>query len=138
MALSAAAVVVTPLLQPLVVQRYATHPAGFILPIAGVAALAYVGIAQRRGRALHAFIASGSYILLMIVSAAYGIYPNLLIATTDPAYSLTVQNAAAAPFGLRAGLVWFSFGAILFLSYTFYVYRSFWGKVEPTATSEGY
>ena len=138
-ALTAAAVVITPLLQPLVVQRYITHPVGFILPIAGVAALVYVGIAQRRGRGLDAFYASSAFILLMILSAAYGIFPNMLIATTDPANSLTIENAAAAPFGLRAGLVWFSVGAAFFLSYTFYVYRSFRGKVEPAAMgSEGY
>ena len=110
-ALTVAAVVITPLIQPLVVQRYITHPAGFILPIAGVAALGYVGIAQRRGKALHAFIASGGYILLMIVSAAYGIYPNLLIATTDPAHSLTIENAAAPRLARRLDLVYL--GAIL-------------------------
>jgi len=137
-ALTVAAVVITPLIQPLVVQRYATHPIGFILPFVGLAALAYVGIAQRRGKALHAFIASGGYILFMIVSAAYGIYPYLLIATSDPANSLTIENAAAAPFGLRVGLIWFTFGAILFLGYTVYVYRAFWGKVEPAAVGEGY
>lgn len=137
--LTVAAVVITPLIQPLVVQRYLTHPVGFILPIAGVAALVYVGIAQRRGRALHAFFASSAFILLMILSAAYGIFPNMLIATTDPAHSLTIENAAAAPFGLRIGLTWFAVGAVLFLSYTFYVYRSFRGKVEPAAVgSEGY
>ncbi len=135
--LTAATVIITPLIQPLVVQRYATHPIGFILPIAGVAALAYVGLAHRRNQPLAAFYASSAFILLMILSAAYGIYPNLLIATTDPAYTLTVDNAAAADFGLRAGLAWFSVGAVLFLSYTFYVYRSFRGKVE-TGAGEGY
>ncbi len=36
-------------------------------------------------------------IALLILSAAAGLYPNLLISTIDPAYNLTIFNAASAP-----------------------------------------
>ena len=135
--LTVLAVIITPLVQPLVVQRYWTHPIGFVLPIAGIAALVIVFMMQRRGRELAAFTASGSYILLMLLSAAYGIYPSLLIATTDPANTLNIANSAAAPYGLSVGIVWFSVAAVLFLGYTIYMYRTFWGKVEAPL-EEGY
>ncbi len=135
--LTIVAVIVTPLVQPLTVQRYQTHPIGFIIPLAGIAALVVVFIMQRKDQALAAFSASSAYILLMLLSAAYGIYPSMLIATTDPANTLTAHNSAAAPYGLSVGLVWFSVAAVLFLSYTFYMYRTFWGRVEEPL-EEGY
>ena len=58
-----------------------------------------------------------------------GVFPNLLIATTDPAYSLTIYNAAASPYGLRIGLVWFVIGISLVIAYTVIAHRAFWGKV---------
>lgn len=136
-ALTLFAVIATPLIQPLVVQRYWTHPIGFVLPIAGIVALVAVHVIQRQGRALHAFYASAAYILLMLSSAAYGIFPSILIATTDAANTLTVDNASAPPFGLRVGIVWFSVAAVLFLGYTAYMYRTFRGTVEGPL-EEGY
>ena len=73
----------------------------------------------------------------MLSSAAYGIFPSILVATTDAANTLTVDNAAAAPFGLSVGIVWFSVAAVLFLGYTAYMYRTFRGRVEGPL-EEGY
>ena len=41
-------------------------------------------------------------IVLLLVSGAVGIYPNLLISTTDPAYNLTIFNSASADNTLRS------------------------------------
>ena len=61
---------------------------------------------------------------------AWGVYPNLLIATTDPANSLTAFNAATIPYGLRLGLIWFPVGISLVIAYQVYVYHAFRGKVQ--------
>ena len=85
---------------------------------------------RRQNRDVAAFFASSLFILGMLASVAWGLFPNLLVATTNPAYSLTAYNTSASPYGLRVGLIWFSIGISLVLTYTIYVYRSFWGRVD--------
>jgi cytochrome d ubiquinol oxidase subunit II len=69
----------------------------------------------------------------MLTSAAFGLYPDLLPSNDDPALSLTVLNAAAAPYGLRIGLAWFIPGMLLTAGYFVYTYRNFAGKVKVQA-----
>ena len=66
----------------------------------------------------------------MLTSAAFGIYPYVLPASTDPRFGLTIHNAAAASYGLKVGLAWFIPGMLLVAGYFVYVYRSFAGKVR--------
>ena len=70
------------------------------------------------------------FILGMLTSAAFGIYPYVLPSNADPALSLTILNAAAPPYGLRIGLMWFIPGMLLACAYFVYAYRSFSGKVK--------
>ena len=78
---------------------------------------------------LDAFLCSCLFLLGMLTSVAFGLYPLVLPSTGDPALSLTVANAAAAPYGLRIGLYWFIPGLLLTASYFVYTYRNFAGKV---------
>jgi len=73
------------------------------------------------------------FILLMLLSVGFGMYPHLLVSTTDPALSLTVFNAATDSYGLAAGLAWFGVGFALFLAYQIYVHYLFWGKALADA-----
>lgn len=127
-----------PVVQPALRHNYEGYPLGYIFPL--VALLAWVGMIlfQRARREGAAFAASSLFIAALLGSAAWGLYPNLLLATTDPAYSLTIQNAAASPYGLRVGLWWWSIGISLVVAYTVYVYRSFGGKVSSGMEEEGY
>jgi cytochrome d ubiquinol oxidase subunit II len=68
-------------------------------------------------------------ILLLIVAAAYGMYPNLLISTIDPAYNLTIVNAASEEPTLIVALVIALIGMPFVLLYTSGVYYIFRGKV---------
>jgi cytochrome d ubiquinol oxidase subunit II len=106
------------------------HPAGAIFPIIVLAALAGMFYFRVRGKDKAAFVSSCAYLAGMLGGVAYGMYPYLLPASTDPAYSLTVQRAAASHYGLSVGLVWWSIGIALALGYFVYVYRSFRGKVS--------
>jgi cytochrome bd ubiquinol oxidase subunit II len=49
------------------------------------------------------------------VGAAFGLYPVVLPASTDPALNLTIYNTAAGAHGLSVGLVWWSLGMVLAL-----------------------
>ena len=116
--------------QPQVGENFRTWPAGYVLPFLAVAGLAGVQFELRRKNELHAFLASCLYVLGMLTSVVFGVYPMVLPAR-DPIYSLTVHGAKAGAYGLKVGLVWWISGMILATIYFVYVYRSFAGKVIP-------
>jgi len=118
-----------PFVQPSFRLNYAAHPIGYVFPLLGVTALAAAIQFRRRDGDFAAFGASSVFILAMLASTAWGSYPNILIATTDPANSLTVSNATAGAYGMQVALWWFLLGFGLVVVYQVYVHRVFWGKV---------
>jgi cytochrome bd ubiquinol oxidase subunit II len=120
-------------IQPQVIANFKTWPAGFILPAIAVAGLAGVQFELRRGNERNAFLASCTYLLGMLTSVVFGVYP-LVLPARNPAYALTVTNAKAGEYGLKIGLIWWIVGMILATIYFVYVYRTFAGKI--TAESE--
>jgi len=115
--------------QPGFLRNYMAHPAGYLFSIGGAMALVATLVFRRRQRDVAAFMASSLFIAAMLGSIAWGSYPNILIATNDPAHSLTVFNAATDEYGLRVGLLWFLIGFVLIIAYQVYAHRCFWGKV---------
>jgi len=132
-ALAASVVVVTVCsfrIQPHLSESFAAHPWGYVFPLAALAGL--IGMRMRAGRreGLEAFLCSCLFLIGMLTSVAFGLYPYVLPSNGDPAFSMTVTSAAAAPYGLRVGLMWFIPGMLLTTSYFVYTYRSFAGKVR--------
>ena len=123
---------------PILGGNFLVYPIGYAIPIAALGALGSMLYFRHKGHDVRAFMASCLFILLSLGSMAWAYFPNLLIATTDSNYNLTIYNSAASPYGLKVGLVWFSIGFPLVLAYTIYVYRSFWGKVHLSSTQEGH
>ena len=78
------------------------------------------------------------FIAGMLASTAFGLFPKMLPASTDPARSLTAYNSAAGAYGLEVGLVWWIVGMALAAGYFIYMYRSFRGKVLPGHNEGGY
>lgn len=125
--------------QPILADNYAAHPVGYLIPLVAAGAMASLLYFRHTGRDVHAFFASSVFLLGIAGTTAWGYYPNLLISTTDSSSNLTIYNAAASPYGLKVGLIWFILGFSLVITYTLYVYRSFWGKVTVSSLeSEGY
>jgi len=122
--------VVTFRVQAQVVKNLSEHPAGFVFPLLALTGLAAMGWFIRHEDDLKSFLASCLYIVGMLTSVVFGLYPLVLPASTDPAYSLTIYNAKAADYGLRVGLVWWIIGMGLAGVYFVYVYRNFAGKVN--------
>ena len=116
--------------QPQILLNLSAHPAGFVFPLLALAGLAATGWFIRRQDDLKGFLASSLYLVGMLTSVVFGLYPLVLPASTGPAYSLTVYNAKAADYGLRVGLVWWFIGMALATTYFVYVYRNFAGKVK--------
>jgi len=121
-------------IQPHLRQSFSVRPWGYVFPLAALFGLVGIRVLDGRRNGLDAFLGSCLFILGMLTSAAFGLYPNVLPSNGDPALSLTVANTAAAPYGLRAGLAWFVPGMLLTASYFIYTYRSFAGKVRSVNT----
>jgi cytochrome bd ubiquinol oxidase subunit II len=128
---------VTFAVQPQVVANFKTWPLGYILPLLAVAGLAGVPFELRRKNQLNAFFASCVYLLGMLTSVVFGVYPMVLPAR-DPMFALTVQNAKAADYGLKIGLIWWVIGMALAAVYFVHVYRSFAGKVPVQTEGQGH
>jgi cytochrome d ubiquinol oxidase subunit II len=132
--------VATLYIRPGVLANFGQWPVGYIIPVAVVGSLIYLLLALRSKNDKGAFLASCGYIVGMLVGAAFALYPNVLPASTDPAYSLTIHNTATGTHGMQVGLVWWSLGMILAAGYFIFVYRMFRGKVriEEGAGGHGY
>jgi cytochrome bd ubiquinol oxidase subunit II len=125
---AAAAALITILsfrVQPHLAESFRSRPWGYIFPALAIAGLVWTKL--RSG--LQAFLGSCLFILGILSSVAFGLYPYVLPSNTNPALSLTIDNTAAARHGLGIGLAWFIPGIVLAAAYFTYTYRSFAGKV---------
>jgi cytochrome bd ubiquinol oxidase subunit II len=129
--------VATCYVQPMVLDNYERHAVGYLIPVIVLGSLAGMIYGIRKGLDKVAFVSSGLYIVGMLVGAAFGLYPVVLPASTDPVHrSLTIYNTAAGRHGLTVGLTWWIPGMILAVGYFVFVFRMFRGKVR--LEGEGY
>lgn len=129
-ALTLVSLAATWFVRPSIKENYLAYPIGFLIPIVVFGSLVMILVATRQGKELRAFLASCVYITGMLVGAVFALYPVVLPASTDPAYSLTIGNSAAGHHGLSVGLVWWTLGMILTVGYFVFVYRMYRGKVQ--------
>jgi cytochrome d ubiquinol oxidase subunit II len=130
LALTLLSLAATWFVRPSIKENYLAYPIGFLIPIVVFSSLVVMLTATRKGKELHAFLASCVYITGMLVGAVFALYPVVLPASSDPALNLTIYNAAAGRHGLTVGLVWWTFGMTLALCYFVFIYRMFRGKVR--------
>ena len=120
---------------PWMLDSFNERPYGYVLPLVAIAGLVGMVLFNLRNDDRAAFLSSGAYIIGMLTSTVFGVYPNVLPAV-DPANSLTIYNASASEYGLAVGLVWWSIGMVLAVVYFVVIYRLFRGKVS--LEDEGY
>jgi len=130
--------VATMYVRPSVVKNFLQWPIGYLIPLVVVASLLYLFVAVRKANDKGAFLASCGYIVGMLVGAAFALYPVVLPASTDPAYSLTIFNTATGEHGMRVGFVWWGIGMVLAAGYFIFIYRMFRGKVRIEAGGDGH
>jgi cytochrome d ubiquinol oxidase subunit II len=117
-------------IQPKLAESFATMPFGYIFPALALAGMAGVAVFLKKGDDLKAFLASAIYIIGMLTSVVFGVFPMVLPTVGDPSTALTIHNASAPEYGLKVGLAWFTPGIILAITYTVYLYSKFAGKVD--------
>ena len=100
-----------------------------MFPLLALAGVAGMRIWSARRRDLGAFLSSCLYLIGMLTSVAFGVFPYVLPSNSSPGAGLTVTNAAAGEYGLYIGLAWWIPGMVLAVLYSVFVYRHFSGKV---------
>jgi cytochrome d ubiquinol oxidase subunit II len=128
--LTIVSLVATYVIRPQVMDNYHKHPIGLLIRLAVLVGLAGIIWEVWRRKEKLAFLASSLYIAAMLVGTAFALYPVVLPASTNPAYSLTIYNSAAGHHGLTVGLVWWCIGMVLALGYFVFIFRMFRGKVR--------
>jgi len=128
-------------LEPWLLDNFHRHTWGFAFPMLAIGGLAWTMWFARKKRDAALFAASCAYIVGMLTSLTFSLYPNVLPSSLSPVHlGLTVANARAADYGLKIGLVWWLVGMALVGVYTYFAYRSFAGKISAadSETDEGY
>ena len=97
-----------------------------VLSALAVAALLGALSANRREDEGWAFTLTGATIVLAVAALFVALYPNVLPSSTDPAFSLTVQNASSTPRTLAA-MSWVAVlttpFVLLYQGWTYWVFR---------------
>jgi cytochrome bd ubiquinol oxidase subunit II len=125
-------------IRPEILNNFIDHPWGYVFPLVGFLGLVGMMYHARHKEDAKAFLSSSAFIGGMLASTAFGLYPNVLPASTVPRYNLTIYNTAANEYGLSVGMVWWIIGIILATGYFVYIYRAFRGKVTLSTGDSGY
>jgi cytochrome d ubiquinol oxidase subunit II len=98
-----------------------------LVGLAAAAAVALIGswVANRIGREKIAFGLMAATIALAVASILAALYPNVMPSTTDPAFSLTIENASSSDYTLQV-MTWVAVIMMpLVLAYQFFTYWVF-------------
>ncbi len=128
--LTVVSLIATIAVRPESLHNYNMYPVSYIVPLGVIVTLFLIWHWNRKQQAVKAFVASSFYLFFMLAGACWGVYPTLLPATTGDANDITLARAISGPHTLAVGLVWWTFGMILAVSYMVFVYSRFKGKAD--------
>tara|TARA_R110002049_G_scaffold2750_2_gene21696 strand:- start:567523 stop:568572 length:1050 start_codon:yes stop_codon:yes gene_type:complete len=111
------------------------HPWLWIVPALNALAVLNIPRAMHLGRPGYAFFTSSAIILALATLFSVAIFPNLMLSTVDPEYSITLNNARSSQQTLMTMLLIATIGLPCVLSYTAIVYWIFRGKVKLDPSS---
>lgn len=112
------------------------NPVLFVIPILVFLSIANVPRLASKEKYGWAFVFTSLTISLLLVIVAFELYPRLLWSNEVAENSITIYNAAASTKTLKIMMGFVAVGGPLVLMYSYFVYRTFWGKVD--SKSEGY
>lgn len=111
-------------LLPRLVPRFRVYPWGFIFAVLAIAGLLGIKWFVHELQTRMALRASCAYLIGMIASIAFVLYPTVLPTSMNPMYGgLTVSGTMAAQGRLKTGLIWWVVGVALVAGYTILAHR---------------
>ncbi len=120
--------------------NYLGMPLLFVLPLAAVVCLVGARVLLQKGKAVFAWGCSAGFIALVTLFGVIGMFPRLIPSTMDPAFSITVHNAASSPLTLKIMLVVALLTVPIVIGYQTWVFFTFSHKVteEELASATAY
>jgi cytochrome d ubiquinol oxidase subunit II len=115
---------------PSATQNFRQFPWAWIVVLLNVLAVANIPRTIHHGRPLYAFITSCCSIAAFVFLFMVALYPNLIVSSVNPAWSLDVFNAASSQKTLGIMAIIALIGMPFVLTYTAIIYWVFRGKVE--------
>ncbi len=113
---------------------------GLLSVLAAIALVAAL-VANRAEREGWAFAGTGATVLLAVASLFTALFPNVMPSTTDPAFSLTIENASSTPktLAIMTWVVLLMSPLILFYEgWSYWVFRKRIGRENiPTSVPHG-
>ncbi|MDD2769534.1 MAG: cytochrome d ubiquinol oxidase subunit II [Methylococcus sp.] len=117
--------------------NFQAHPRMFAAPALAVLGVPAAALLAGSGRAVAAFAASSVGIGGLLWTVGFGLFPFMLISTTDPRSSLTIWDASASHLNLQWSLAITLVFLPIVLLYTQWAYRVIWGKVTEAEIVKG-
>ncbi len=120
----------TLVLVPSMVANFKEFPWLWGVVVLNVLAIANIPRALYKGFEARAFISSCCTIAALFFLFGAGVFPNMIVSSIDPAYNLTIYNAASSQKTLGIMLIIALLGMPVVVAYTFAIYYIFRGKVK--------
>jgi cytochrome d ubiquinol oxidase subunit II len=114
--------------------NYLRAPVLLLIPLAAVVALLGTFFFIRGAQWLKAWVSSAVFIVTVTLFGVTGMYPNLLISSIDPAFSLNAFNSSSSPLTLKIMLAVALIFVPIVIIYQIWVFRLFWKKPESVNT----
>ncbi len=115
---------------PNATRNFKEHPWVWVVVLLNVLAIANIPRAIHLGRPAYAFLSSSCSIAAFVFLFGVALYPDLLVSSLNPAWSLDIYNAASSEKTLRIMQIIAFLGMPFVLAYTAVIYWVFRGKVE--------
>jgi len=131
----AAVTMATLIYYPHMTQHFKHRPWLFGVALLNMLAIANVPREISQGHDARAFVSSCAAIAALLFLFGMGVFPNVVISSSNPEYSLTIYNAASSDRTLRIMATIAAMGLPFVLAYTISIYWVFRGKVKLDAMS---
>jgi len=115
---------------PMATENFVRWPGAWAVVVLNVLAIANIPRAIYLERPGYAFLSSTSTIAALTFLFGVAMYPNLIVSSTDPRWSLNIYNSASSETTLAIMFVIALLGMPFVLAYTAIVYWVFRGKVQ--------
>ncbi|RAJ04030.1 cytochrome d ubiquinol oxidase subunit II [Chitinophaga skermanii] len=115
---------------PHMTAEFKENPVLFALPLLAVLVVLNIKRNIDSRKYFTAFVFSSTTTAILLILFAIGLYPNIIISSTDPAYNVSIYQAASTTKSLKIMMLIAAIGTPLVLGYTIFVFWTFRGKVK--------
>jgi cytochrome d ubiquinol oxidase subunit II len=122
--------ILTLIMLPQATHNFKLYPVSWLVVILNVFAVANIPRAIAMNKPFYAFFSSCCCILAFTFLYGVALFPNLLVSTLSPDWSLTVYNASSSEATLRIMTIIAALGMPFVITYTTVVYWVFRGRVN--------